>query len=411
MQYMSDKPNRETEDSSALNDINDENLVDDFELGVEPPNENDLKDQDLLEHTEGDALRELDDLDEEFFLDSSESSDDEEDMHLEPVHAFVTNMTFPKTLDEVMSCARRKSFDIELLQDDEVWWTLPKYARVNDVVFFMHAVSAYQTIKDLEKQLKGFKDISEKKLRLLQESLDRGKELYKRYGGKIFAIGFVVEDPQEDDSLDPDEKHWRSNTYAGISDIWHLSLPVDISEFRDFLSISRFGSVTKVGPEQFEKLRDLIRKKNPYTYPGYLYSVRIKESLSDDIKSDVYTDQSKGECTENVSLFPGFCVENGRILNTFGEIIPDAPFTDLPLSARTIASLFRSRGLIQDSDHEDIMISDLLCQTWESLGNTCNLSIKSIWDLIHEMKKYLNREFYDEVYLEDLAELDLDEDL
>ena len=405
---MTGKPEYEMGDYSAPNGKNDETQGDNLDSWLESLDESNLDDLDLTEFTEEDLLRNLDD--DELYLDS-DPSDDEEALQLEPVHAFVANMTFPKSLYEVMSCARRRRFDIELLQDEKVWWTLPKYARANDVVFFMHAYSAYQTIKDLEKQLIDFKDISEKKIKLLQESLDRGKELHKRYGGKIFAVGFVVEDPQEDDSLDPDKKHWRSHTYAGISDIWHLSLPIDISEFRDFLSISRFGSVTKVGPEQFEKLRDLIRKKNPYSYPGYIYSVRIKEDSPDNTKTDVCTDQSKGECIGNASLVPGFCVENGRILNASEEEIPDVSFTVLPLSARTIACLSMSRDHIRDFAHGDIMISDLLCQTLDSLSNICNLSTKSIWELIREMKKYLNEEEELIIDEESLSFLDTDDDL
>jgi hypothetical protein len=83
------------------------------------------------------------------------------------------------------------------------------------------------------------------------------KEKYYRCHGKILAIGKVVDQPRQDVS-EFEYQYWRSPWYARIEQIEILEKPVDISDFRDFITVSRTGAITKLTVEQEEKLLQLI---------------------------------------------------------------------------------------------------------------------------------------------------------
>lgn len=55
--------------------------------------------------------------------------------------SFITNISFPKTLEEVMYFMNvRGKFDVqEILEADYVEWTAPKEAFVGETVYFMHS--------------------------------------------------------------------------------------------------------------------------------------------------------------------------------------------------------------------------------------------------------------------------------
>ena len=69
--------------------------------------------------------------------------------------AFITNISFPKSLDEVLYFMNvRGILDMEdLLESSYVEWTAPKTAEVGDDVFFMHAVTSMDIIKRLQCEL------------------------------------------------------------------------------------------------------------------------------------------------------------------------------------------------------------------------------------------------------------------
>ena len=72
-------------------------------------------------------------------------------------------------------------------------WTSPKWAKIGDIVFFMHAKTAKSTITKLRTQLLNKKDnISTDKFELLYDWINIGLDLYKQYGGKIFAVGLSL---------------------------------------------------------------------------------------------------------------------------------------------------------------------------------------------------------------------------
>ena len=179
------------------------------------------------------------------------------------VQSFINNISFPKTLDELYYfITEREIYDVEsILEDETVWWTSPKWAKVGDVVFFMHSKTAKSTITSLRTQLNNDKDyISKKKYNILMEWINRGLDLYKQYGGKIFAVGKVIGSPEYLDE-ESDLNHWGSRIYSEI-EVFVLDNPIDISEFNDFIFVSRQSGITPVFGKEFIKLRDLIASKN-----------------------------------------------------------------------------------------------------------------------------------------------------
>lgn len=185
------------------------------------------------------------------------------------VQSFISNISFPKTLDELYFYATEHgSFNVEdVLCKDKTVWTSPKWAKIGDIVFFMHSKTAKSTITSLRTQLNNVRDyISKEKYNILMEWINRGLDLYKQYGGKIFAIGRVIGAPEyiadsDDDYEDASFYHWGSRIYSKI-EVFVLETPIDISEFNDFIFVSRQSGITPVFGKEFIKLRDLIALKN-----------------------------------------------------------------------------------------------------------------------------------------------------
>ncbi|MGN0154914.1 MAG: hypothetical protein ACI4D0_03720 [Lachnospira sp.] len=184
------------------------------------------------------------------------------------VQALINNISFPKTIEELEYFVKDVGhFNVEdILYYPTVEWTMPKWALTNDIVFFFHAKTAIQIIRGLESGLK--KNREQYDYDVLMEGLSHSRELYHKYGGKIFAVGRVLGRPYYDDGEWQEDLHWRGKIYAEIGDIQILQNPVDIKEFSDFIMISRQSAITSVVGDDFEKLKNVILKTNEL--PTYL---------------------------------------------------------------------------------------------------------------------------------------------
>lgn len=193
------------------------------------------------------------------------------------VQSVILNFSFPRTLEEVLEIQKGyREFDIEHLiraqdQSDIIdSWSMPKWMKPGDIVFFMHTKTSKNTIARLRNQLRRDPStFSAEDQKLIYEGLDHGKELYDNYGGKIFLIAQIAENPIR---LNPEELdksiHWKSRIYAYIYNNWPLDNPIDLSEFNSFIKLSCGGTHTPVYGGDFRKLRDIIRGKNKI--PDYL---------------------------------------------------------------------------------------------------------------------------------------------
>lgn len=174
--------------------------------------------------------------------------------------AFITNISFPKSLDEVSYFIKvRGKFDVqEILEETYVEWTAPKDARLGETVYFMHSKTSIDTIRRLKRELAAIReDINIEEVELLTSALQVGEELYRRFGGSIFAEGKVCGELIVDRVATDNGLHWRSKYYAPIDSVKVIEPPINIAEFRSFITVSRTGAITKLTVDQNDRLREL----------------------------------------------------------------------------------------------------------------------------------------------------------
>lgn len=167
--------------------------------------------------------------------------------------AFITNISFPKSLDEVLYFidVRGHFYVEEVLEEPYVEWTAPKDAHIGEQVFFMRSKTSIDTIRSLKKQRKETEAVIDPSAnKTLIEALDKAEKLYQSIGGCVFARGKVCGEIIVDNIARNDGLHWRSVYYAPIGDISVIEPPINISEFRDFIKISRTGAITKLDEGQ-----------------------------------------------------------------------------------------------------------------------------------------------------------------
>lgn len=196
------------------------------------------------------------------------------------VQAYISNISFPNSLDEVYNYAH--FFNMEAIirggddgeyEDRETAWTAPKWCKKGDIVFFMHAKYANSKISKLKNELLSSRErYSNSAFWTIMNALIRAKKIHEIYGGKIFAIGKISGNPAYE-KMDNENLHWRSNIYAPIDDIFLLENLVDISEFSIELEVSRQSSITPVFGEKFDFIKKLILYKNIIVEKYFIDSV------------------------------------------------------------------------------------------------------------------------------------------
>ena len=195
----------------------------------------------------------------------------------EYVNAHINNISFPKTIEQLEAFIYENGcYNVEdILNEAEggcTSWTVPRSSVVGDIVLYFHAKTAIQWIRKLETATKTLEE-SEHDKSLLQEWLQRARELYSLYGGKIFAIGRISSRPEKEDALDFQE-HWSGRIYANVEEIYILEKPIDISEFNSFVLVSRQSAITPLPSKEFEKLKHIIISNNP-NMPEYFVDSKI----------------------------------------------------------------------------------------------------------------------------------------
>ena len=183
------------------------------------------------------------------------------------VQAYISNFTFPANLDELKEQFYNfGGYNFEDFFDSgHTVWSTPKWTKSGDIVFFMLAKTAVHKINSISKEHMKEKPYKAKRqYKLVEGWINRGRELCDEYGGKIFAIGRVQGSPyyEGEDYDEEREIHWKGRIYASIDSIIELEKPIDLSEFNEFIELSRGGSFTPVFGESFNRLIKLIESKN-----------------------------------------------------------------------------------------------------------------------------------------------------
>ena len=195
------------------------------------------------------------------------------------INAHINNISFPKTIEELeFFIYEHGCYNVEdILMDsvqDYTEWNVPRYSSIDDIVLFYHSKTAIQWIRKLETKLKTI-DESEHDISLLKEWLNKARHLYSLYGGKIFAIGRVAGVPfKENNSFTNKLFHWGNKIYASINGLYLLKNPIDISEFNNFIFVSRQSGITSLPSTEFNKLKDIIASKN-FDLPQYFLESKV----------------------------------------------------------------------------------------------------------------------------------------
>ena len=240
------------------------------------------------------------------------------------VQSFITNMTTPTCLDELYD-TYFKYHDVPILPDKLLYsekdeptdWTVPRWAKIGDIVFFMFAkCSSLQHLRNIRREFELRQDeFDYEKSVWLKFWLYHGLEMHRLYGGRIFAIGRVVGQPY---GWEPSGQHWKSTIYAHIDDIVLLKCPVHLSEFQDFITISRQTAITGVFGQDFASLMALIENNNklPITYRNLSAELC---SLAEIAKHNWFEVSKKYRLHFfNESQFRAYCVD--YFLREFGDI-------------------------------------------------------------------------------------------
>ncbi len=193
------------------------------------------------------------------------------------VQSFIFNSSFPKSLEELLELWKSNTpLDIEVLTDlpsksDLIHsWSAPKWIKPGDVVFFMYSKSSVHTIKRLKILLEKTRDsFSIHEVEGIRNLLEKGQNLYNKYGGKIFAVARVTEMPYYLSSSEIEYSvHWKSRIYAYVDENVILDRPITLAEFSSFIKLSCGGTITPVFGKEYEKLKSTIRLHN--AIPPYL---------------------------------------------------------------------------------------------------------------------------------------------
>lgn len=207
------------------------------------------------------------------------------------VQAFITNISFPTTLDElygyvhlfdvekILGCDYFDFIDDNGFYDDcdtkvyerrENCWTAPKWCKKGDIVFFMHSKTANVKIRRLRSELLNNREnLSPDYFWTMMNALIRAKRLHELYGGRIFAIGEVSGQLINDPNSNGESQHWKSSIYAPINSIFLLENPIDISQFNSKIMISRQSTITSVSGENFKYLKNLMLQNNKVIEPYF----------------------------------------------------------------------------------------------------------------------------------------------
>lgn len=140
---------------------------------------------------------------------------------------------------------------LDAFKDGETRWSVPKNAAPGDTIVFMCSKTARDNLVNATANIPD--DYGEDFKAFVKEQ----KEIYKQYSGYIIGYGTVSSFPKY-------EGDWFM---SDISELVQLENMVFISEFKSFIKVTQFGSITYINDDQWDLLKSLINRKNPGLFP------------------------------------------------------------------------------------------------------------------------------------------------
>lgn len=173
----------------------------------------------------------------------------------------ITNFQPPKEIEDLEDRFYNSNgyTNLDILLTDanctgETEWTVDKDCKVGDTVLFMCAKTAKDHIGHVCAEAKRLGDDE------LIEFAEEEREKYSKVSGYLLAIGILEEPPFQSASEFPYQS-WRSPWYGKVGDLKLFENPIYIGDFRDFIIISRTGSITKLTDDQWSQLKRVILEK------------------------------------------------------------------------------------------------------------------------------------------------------
>lgn len=189
------------------------------------------------------------------------------------MRVFINYVSHPSSVEEFANKFKDcQELDMEcLLNEDVVHWTVARHAEPKDIVLFIHTRSAGRHIANIEKEMQESKDYA-----FLENFLQRSKDIYEKYGGKICAIGEILDIPFHFDDFGY-ENHFKSRHFAAIGNICILENPIDTMEIANILDITKHYSSVPLKTETFDKIREVIQQTNKT--PEYFDIAKANEEV------------------------------------------------------------------------------------------------------------------------------------
>ena len=180
------------------------------------------------------------------------------------VQCWISNITAPASLEDLLNTLQSDdgTFNVEaiVIERGPIYWTAPQWAKPGDIVFFMHSKTSISKITKLCTLLEEEKcHYTTREYNLMKSGLQRAKDLYKKYGGKIYGVAKVIDFPEK---LEDEESSWNNRIFAEMAEVTTFRHPLDIADFRDFITISRTGAITPIFDSQFDLLREKLSADN-----------------------------------------------------------------------------------------------------------------------------------------------------
>lgn len=170
----------------------------------------------------------------------------------------ITNFQPPKDIDDLKDrLYNRNGFtNLEILLTDATFsgkteWTVDKDCQIGDTVLFMCAKTAKDHIGHVCAEAKRLNN--DELIKFAEEE----REKYNKYAGNIIAVGVLESLPFQSETVFL-YQGWKSPWYGKVGDLRLFKHPISIDDFRDFIKISRTGSITKLSNEQWERLKEII---------------------------------------------------------------------------------------------------------------------------------------------------------
>lgn len=173
--------------------------------------------------------------------------------------AFITNFQSPVELEDLIDRYEKDGLtNIDYLLENRysTEWTVSRYACAGDIALFMCAKTSKEHMGHVCAEARRCGDEE------LLEFAEQERELYRRYAGQIVAVGVVKSKPFQLENSGYTYQYWRSPWYARIDGLELLNNTVNISEFRDFITVSRTGAITTLTDEQWGQIKSIICRKN-----------------------------------------------------------------------------------------------------------------------------------------------------